>query len=95
MAHRLSLEAEADLDELWYHVASNSSVDIADRRTDSISTRFFLLGTHPRAGRRRDDLRPGVRMFPVREYVILYRVDRNDVLIQRVVRGSPIDRCPP
>jgi hypothetical protein len=26
--------------------------------------------------------------FPVGEYAILYRVDGNDVLIQRVVRGS-------
>ena len=88
MAHRLSPEAEADLDELWYYVATNGSVDVADRLTDSITTRFVLLGTHPRAGRHRDDLRPGVRVFPVGEYVILYRVDGNDVLIQRVVRGS-------
>jgi len=88
MAHRLSPEAEADLDELWYYVATNGSVDTADRLADSITTRFFLLGTHPRAGRHRDDLRSGVRLFPVGEYVILYRVDGNDVLIQRVVRGS-------
>ena len=43
---------------------------------------------YPRAGRRRDDLRPGIRSFPVGEYVVLYRLDGEDALIQRVVRGS-------
>lgn len=31
MAHRLASEAEADLDELWFYVASNGSVKSADR----------------------------------------------------------------
>jgi toxin ParE1/3/4 len=40
-------------------------------------------------GRRRDeDLRPGLRSFPVGEYVIIYRVEGEDVLILRVIRGS-------
>ena len=43
---------------------------------------------YPRAGRRRDDLRSGMRAFAVGDYVVLYRVEGNDVLIQRVVRGS-------
>jgi len=88
MAHRLAPEAEADLDELWHYVASDSSIEIADRLVDSLTTRFLLLGTYPRAGRRRDDLRSGMRAFAVGDYVVLYRVEGNDVLIQRVVRGS-------
>jgi toxin ParE1/3/4 len=88
MAHRLAPEARTDLDELWFYVAKNGSVDTADRVVESITARFVLLGRHPRAGRRRDDLRPGVRVFPVGEYVVLYRVDADDVSIQRVVRGS-------
>jgi toxin ParE1/3/4 len=88
MAHRLSPEAESDLDELWHYVASNGSVELADRLVDSLTTRFFLLGRYPRAGRRRDDLRPGIRSFPVGEYLVFYRLDGEDVLIQRVARGS-------
>jgi toxin ParE1/3/4 len=88
MAHRLAAEAEADLHELWYYVASESSIEVADRLVDSLATRFFLLGTHPRAGRRRDDLWPGIRVFHVGDYIVLYRVEGNDVLIVRVVRGS-------
>ena len=61
MAHRLAPEAELDLDELWFYVAGNGSVANADRLVESLTARFFLLGMHPRAGRQRDDLRPGLR----------------------------------
>jgi hypothetical protein len=44
---------------------------------------------HPHIGRHRDeDLRPGLRSFPVGEYVIIYRVEQKDVLILHVFRGS-------
>ena len=88
MAHRLAPEARADLDELWFYVASNSSADVADRLVDTLTTRFFLLAQYPRAGRQRDDLYPGIRIFPVGDYVVLYRIAGDDVLIDRVVRGS-------
>jgi len=90
MAHRLAPQAEADLDDIWSYTAQESQrVEIADRVVDSLTDRFFLLATHPHVGRRRDeDLRPGLRSFPVGEYVIIYRVEGEDVLILRVIRGS-------
>ena len=90
MAHRRAPKADLDLDDIWYYVATRSgSADIADRLTDSITDRFFLLAGHPYLGRARDeDLRPGLRSFPVGEYVIIYRIDAEDVVILRVLRGS-------
>jgi plasmid stabilization system protein ParE len=90
MAHRLAPEAEADLDATWLHIARESgSPDIADRLVDSITDRFFLLATHPHVGRSRaEDLRPGLRSFPVGAFVIVYRVEGEDVLVLRVIRGS-------
>jgi plasmid stabilization system protein ParE len=88
MAHRLAPEAKADLVELWFFVAGERSIETADRLDDSITVRFLLLSKHPRVGRSRDDLRAGIRSFPVGNYVVLYRIEGNDVLIQRVVRGS-------
>ena len=44
---------------------------------------------YPHVGRRRDeDLRLGLRSFSVREYVIIYRVEGEDVLILHVMRGT-------
>lgn len=88
MSHRLSLEARADLDELWFYVASDRSIEAADRLVDALTARFVLLSAYPRAGRRRDMLRPGIRSLPVAPYVVFYRIEGDDVLIQRVVRGS-------
>jgi toxin ParE1/3/4 len=90
MRHRRSPLADFDLDDIWYYVASQSgSTDIADRLIASITDRFFLLASHPNLGRARDeDLRPGLRTFPVGEYVIFYRIEDEDVVILRVLRGS-------
>lgn len=90
MAHRVAPEAELELDNIWEYVAKESgNNEIADRLIDSISERFYLLACHPHIGRRRDeDFRPGLRSFPVREYVIIYRIEKEDVLILHVLRGS-------
>ena len=89
MGHRLAPQAQLDIDDIAYYVfVESGSLETADRLIESIATRFILLGTHPRAGRRRDDLRPGMRGFPVGDYVILYRIEDSDALILRIVRGS-------
>jgi toxin ParE1/3/4 len=90
MGHRRTPQADSDLDDIWYYVVAKSgSLDIADRFIDSITDRFFLLASHPNIGRARDeDLRPGLRSFPVGDYIIIYRAEDEDVLILRVVRGS-------
>jgi toxin ParE1/3/4 len=65
------------------------SIEIADRLIDSITERFYLLACHPHIGRRRDDdLRPGLRSFVVGQYVIIYRVEKQHVLILHIFRGS-------
>lgn len=89
-AHRLSLEAETELDSIWFYVAKErGSIELADRLIDAITVRFYLLASHPHIGCRGDeDLRPGLRSFAVREYVIIYRVERQDVLILHIIRGS-------
>jgi toxin ParE1/3/4 len=90
MAHRLSAEAESDLDDIWVYIARQSgSLETADRLIDSITERIWLLSRYPHLGRRRDhDLRPDLRTFPVGDYVIVYRVEGDDVLVLRVLQGS-------
>jgi toxin ParE1/3/4 len=90
MAHRVAQEAEADLDDIWCYIArSSGSLEVADRFTEFLTDRFYLLANNPYIGRRRDDeLRPGLRSFPVRDYIILYRIEDEDVSILRVLRGS-------
>lgn len=89
MTHRLAPEAETDLDDIWYYVAKESgSVETADRMIDRITETFYLLATHPHLGRRREDLRAGLRSFPVGRYIVFYRIAGKDVLILQVMHGS-------
>jgi len=56
---------------------------------DWITGRFVFLATFPYAGRARDeDLGIGSRSFAVGEYVIVYCVEGEDILILRVVHGK-------
>jgi toxin ParE1/3/4 len=90
MGFRLVPEAEAELDDVWLYTARESaSIEIANRLIDAITQRFWLLGQYPHIDRRRDhDLRPGLRSFPLGEYVIFYRIEGGDALILHVIRGS-------
>ena len=87
MAHRVAPEAETELDNIWDYVAKDSG---NCRPPHRFHCRAFLPpGLPPAIGRRRDeDLRPGLRSFPVGEYVIIYRLKGEDVLILHVLRGS-------
>ena len=89
MAHRVASQAAADLDAIWYYVATESgSIEIANRLIDSITDRFILLASHPYLGRaRKDDFGVGCRSFPVEEYIIVYCVEDEGVLILRVADG--------
>jgi toxin ParE1/3/4 len=89
MALRIAAEVEAELDEIWSYVATESGdADVAERLITSITDHFFLLSKHPQLGRRRDhDLRPGLRSLVVGAYGIIHRVDGRDVLILHVLHG--------
>jgi toxin ParE1/3/4 len=90
MAHRRAPEVDLDLDDIWYSVVKNShSSETAGPSHRLHFGPVFLLSSHPYLGRAGDhDLRPGLRSFPVGEYVMIYRIEDNDVLILRVLRGS-------
>ena len=89
MGHRLAPQARTDIDEIAdYILVQSGTVEVADRLIDSLYSRFLLLAKYPQAGRQRDDLWPGLRMFPVGDFVVLYRIEGDDVVIDRVVRGS-------
>jgi toxin ParE1/3/4 len=89
MAHRVAPRAERDLDDIWLYVAKESgSIEIADRLIDTITDRFFTLARFPYVGRpRAGDFGPGCRSLALGEYVIVYCIENEDVLILRVVHG--------
>jgi toxin ParE1/3/4 len=67
-----SPRAQEDLIELWTYIAADDPA-AADRLLEEIEDKLLMLATRPRLGPSRPDIAPGLRLFPVRRYVILYR----------------------
>jgi len=83
----LSPLAQADLAEIKQYIASDKPLAAA-RLIRSIRNRIQeTIATFPEAGQTCDELLPGLRRFPIGNYVIFYRVtDR--VEIARVLHGA-------
>jgi toxin ParE1/3/4 len=90
MAHRVAEEVDVELDDIWLYIARQSgNIEIADKIVDSITDCFAALGRSPHIGRRHDeDLAPGLRSFPVGNYVIIYWIEDEDAAIFHVFHGS-------
>ena len=81
---RRSALAELDLLEIWSHIAKDSP-GAADRFLDLIGEKCDLLAASPAIGRRREELAPALRSFPVGRYVIFYRPGQRGIQIVRVL----------
>jgi toxin ParE1/3/4 len=79
--------ARQDLDEMWDWLAGRNE-PAADRLLDAILQRAQLHASQPLMGRPRDDLRPGLRSFVVRPYVVFYRPVEGTIEVLRVLHGS-------
>jgi plasmid stabilization system protein ParE len=56
-------EAEAQLVALFFHIAEAASPAIAANYTEVIVKQCESLKTFPNRGAKRDDIRPGLRVF--------------------------------
>jgi toxin ParE1/3/4 len=81
-----SARAEEDLIEIWSYVAAFSE-PAADRLLDRFQRRWELLATQPYSGAAREDIAAGLRHIIVGEYLTLYRVTDEAILIVRVLHG--------
>ena len=84
---RLSPQAASDLLEIHAFIAPDNR-PAADRLIDRFFDHFRRLADYPELGTRRDDLRPGLRIWTEGRYVILYQPTPEEVNIARVVHGA-------
>ena len=80
-------QAESDLIDILADVGQRS-LTAADRLADQIDRQCERLARFPGMGRKRDDLAPGLRSFPVGKYVIFYREITDGIEVVRVVYGG-------
>lgn len=86
MTFRLTPAAENDIATIVEEIEADN-LAAARRWLERIDRRCALLGEHPLMGAPRDEVRPGLRLSPVGNYLILYREQTGDAEIVRVVDG--------
>ena len=80
--------ARADLADIWWHIANNGGLAIADQVIDWIERRTAMLARHPEMGPARPDLAVDARSLVVERWLVLYRVLDEQVQVMRVVDGA-------
>ncbi len=79
--------AEADLDDIWDYIEEHSSQEQAEDFLRKLGTKIETLARSPYIGRSRDELLPGLRSFPFKDYLIFYVPLANGIEVVRVLRG--------
>jgi toxin ParE1/3/4 len=80
-------QALDDLDDIWLPIAKDNRRP-ADAVLDRIDAAERRLAEFPLTGVARDEIAPGLRLWPVGNYVVLHRADRSLVTIVRIVWGG-------
>jgi len=83
---RRTARAEQDLIEIWRFIAEHNE-PAANRLLDRIDAKCRMLEIVPEMGPARDDIAPGLRYIPYRNYLVLYRILPDVVEIVRSVHG--------
>ncbi|WP_206455574.1 type II toxin-antitoxin system RelE/ParE family toxin [Aurantimonas marina] len=78
--------AEADLIDIWLHIASDSPL-VADRQIDRIGESILRLARFPEMSVARPDIAEGVRVLSVRPFLVLFQFDSDKVEIVRSSTG--------
>ncbi len=85
--YELSARADSDLADIWLYIARDSPEN-ADRFMDRLYEAFQKLADMPGMGHQRDDLaEQSLRIWPVGQFLIIYRPEANLLRIVRVVNG--------
>lgn len=79
--------AEEDLSSIAEYIARDSK-EAARRFVSFLETKCLLLSESPLIGRSRNDIRHGIRTFPVKTYIIIYRPIDDGVEIVRVLHSA-------
>lgn len=80
-------QAKIDQSDIWLAIAEDN-LRAADKIIDRIDEVVRMLAEQPEAGKRRDELRSGIRYFPVENYLIFYTVSAGTIEIRRIMHDA-------
>ena len=80
-------QAEIDLLDIWAFI-SQDNLTAADKIVRQLDARSHELLGHPEMGIARDDVAKGMRHLVMGSYLILYRIDGEDIEVVRYLHGA-------
>ena len=83
---KFTTQARRDLDGIFSYIANNP--EAAVRWVDYLEEKCWMQADSPGVGRKRDELAPNLRGFPVGNHVIFYRPAENGIEVIRVLHGA-------
>ncbi len=86
--YELSEKADQDIDDIYVFTENKFGVDQAVTYVSEFDAVFKLLTTHPESGRKRNEIKTGLRSFPHSSHVIFYRIFEDKIRIVRILHGS-------
>ncbi|WP_207539635.1 type II toxin-antitoxin system RelE/ParE family toxin [Sabulicella rubraurantiaca] len=87
MAYRTTLQADDDIIAVYVRGYQEFGLTQAERYHAGLIAAFELIAANPRMARERRELDPSVRLHPYQSHLIVYLIDREGVLIVRVLQG--------
>ena len=85
--YELSAAADQDIQDIYDYAAQEYGEDQAESYTLELEIFLEELVRSPEMGRRRDDIRTGLRSFPKGHHVIFYRILADRIRIVRILHS--------
>jgi toxin ParE1/3/4 len=79
--------AQTDLDNIWDYIEERTSEEQVADFLRKLNAKMETLARNPYIGRTQDELLPGLRSFPLKNYMIFYYPLENGIEVVRVLRG--------
>ena len=86
--YQLSLDADRDIEEIFDYTEKEFGFNKAVAYVEAFEPLFENLLSNPSLGRKRDEIKIGLRSILKAEHVIFYRVLEDHIRIVRVLHGS-------
>ncbi len=86
--YELSKQADIDLEEIFDYTEKEFDFDQAVEYLIDFEELFNHLIINPELGKKRDEIVPGLRSFPIAKHVVFYRLLKDRIRIVRVLHGS-------
>ncbi|MDD4190230.1 MAG: type II toxin-antitoxin system RelE/ParE family toxin [Mangrovibacterium sp.] len=87
ITYRLSQKADRDLEEIFDYTVREFGVDQAIAYVNGFEDVFAGLAANPELGRKRNEIRNGLRSFVKGSHTVFYRIVKNHIRIVRILHG--------